>query len=445
LGAVTPAGPPESKEPLLDLVRELYPLHRTLVSDGTDEALLRVRDHLGPDVRYEIERFAPGERAWTWRVPSRWVVHEAYVEIEGGERVVDFAHNPLHLVSYSDPVEATLTWAQLAPHLHVSHARPHAIPWEFRYYEPGWGFCMSADRCAQLPRDATYRVVVRTEQRTGPQDGLAVGVATVGPTDGEECLLCAHICHPMQANDDLAGVTTAVEVVRRLAADPLPEGALGVRLLLCPETIGSVCYLSHHEDLIERLRGAVFCEMTGNDRELALQRTRQDDHVLDRIARAALAARCESVRESAFRGLIVNDELVINGPGVDVPCVTVTRCPYPEYHTSDDSPAILSEERLVQAADVVEEIVRTYATNYVPKRTFRGPVFLSGHDLWVDWRVDPALSRALDLIMLRLEGDRTVYDIAAELGLAYRDTLGYLERFRERGLVEAMPVPHQVP
>jgi aminopeptidase-like protein len=432
-------------EPLLNLVRDLYPLHRTLVSDGTDEALARVRAHLGVGVDYEIERFAPGASAWTWHVPKRWIVHEAYLEIEGGERVVDFAQNPLHLVSYSDSVDARLTWEELLGHLHVSSTRRHAIPWEFCYYEPGWGFCLSADQRDELPRDAIYRVVIRAEQRDGPQDGLAVGVATVGAGDRGEFLVCAHICHPMQANDDLAGVATAVEVMRRLAANPLPDDALGVRLLLCPETIGSICYLSHHEDLIERLSGAVFCEMTGNDRGLALQRSRQDDHALDRIAKAVLASVCKPVREGGFREVVCNDELVINGPGVNVPCVSITRWPYPEYHTSDDSPAILTEQRLVQAADVVEEIVRTYATNYVPKRTFRGPVFLSGYDLWVDWRVNPALNRALDLLMLRLEGDRTVFDIAEELKLPYRHVLDYLERFRSRGLVEALPSTGAIP
>ncbi|HEX3693121.1 MAG TPA: DUF4910 domain-containing protein [Solirubrobacteraceae bacterium] len=424
-------------EPLLDLVRELYPLHRTLVSDGTDEALQRVRAHLGAGIDYRVERFAPGASAWTWSVPRRWVVHEAYLEIEGAERIVDFAANPLHVVSYSEAVDATLSWEQLAPHLHFSGVRPHAIPWEFRYYEPGWGFCLSAERYEQLPRDARYRAVIRAEQREGPDDGLAVGVATVGSERRGELLLCAHICHPMQANDDLAGVATAVEVMRRLAADPLPAHALGVRLLLCPETIGSICYLSHHEELMEHLQGAVFCEMTGNDSRLRLQRSRQDNHVLDRIARTALAAHGEPVREDAFREVIVNDEMVINGPGVNVPCVSITRWPYPEYHTSDDSPEILSEQRLREASDVVEEIVRTFACDYTPRRTFRGPIFLSGHGLWVDWRVDPALNRALDLLMLRLEGDRTIHEIAEELDLPHRDVYEYVERFRERGLVDA--------
>jgi aminopeptidase-like protein len=426
----------------LDLVRELYPLHRTLVSDGTDDALERIGRALPASVTYEVERFAPGDQAWTWRVPARWVVHEAYLERESGERVLDFADNVLHVVSYSDPVDALLSWEELEPHLHVSEQRPSAVPWEFRYYyEAGWGFCLSAEQRDALPRSERYRAVIRSEQRTGPDDGLAVATARIGPPDADEILLCAHICHPMQANDDLSGVASAVEVLRRLAADPLPDDCLAVRLLLCPETIGSVCYLSHHEDLIDRFRGGVFVEMTGNDNTLALQRSRQDDHVLDRVARAALARRTTPVREGAFRDVVGNDELVINGPGVDVPCVSISRWPYPEYHTSDDSPAILDEGRLVEAADVVEEIVRVFAADYVPRRTFRGPVFLSGHGLWVDWRENPELNHALEKVMLRLEGDRTVWEIAEELGLDFTELLAYLEGYERHQLISRSPVP----
>jgi aminopeptidase-like protein len=214
-----------------------------------------------------------------------------------------------------------------------------------------------------------------------------------------------------------------------------------VRLLLCPETIGSVCYLSRHEDLIERLRGGAFVEMTGNDNSLALQRSRQDDHVLDRIARAVLARRGAPVREGAFRDVVGNDEIVINGPGVDVPCVAITRWPYPEYHTTDDAPEILDEGRLSEAADVVEEIVRTYAADYVPRRLFRGPVFLSGHGLWVDWRENPELNHALEKVMLRLEGDRSVWEIAEELGLEHADLLAHLSGYHQHGLIERLPVP----
>lgn len=425
------------------VLEELYPLHRTLVSDGTDQALAILGSRMPLEAHFAIETFSPGTPVWTWRVPERYVVRRAYLETEAGQRVVDFAENPLHLVSYSLPVDVILSWDELEPHLHYSHKRAHAIPWEFQYYERSWGFCLSKDQFERLPRDARYHAVIEAEFATDPAQGLRVGVATLaadGSRERGEMLICAHICHPRQANDDLSGVVTALEVARRLAERPLPPGSLGVRFLFCPETIGSICYLSQHEELIPRLQAGIFCEMTGNANSLALQRSWQDVDLIDRIARRVLTDRGDVFREGAFREIVGNDEMVINGPGVGIPCISLSRWPYDEYHTSDDNPSIIDEGRLQEAADVVEAIMRIYATNYSPRRTFRGPVFLSGYGLWVDWRVNKALNRALEKIMLRLEGDQSVFDIAEEVRLGYWEVREYIEKFRTQGLVEAMPI-----
>ncbi len=431
---------------LKSLVTELWPLHRTLASDGTDEALRIVGERMPPLAGYEIETYAPGEPAWTWRVPERYVVHEAYLETEDGERVIDFRDNPLHLVSYSLSVDLVLSWEELERHLYYSPNRPHAIPWEFKYYERSWGFCLSKLQFDSLSRDDRYHAVIHSEFITDPDQGLRVGVATITP-EGEksgeagEILICSHVCHPNQANDDIAGVVTAIEVARRLAEERLPQGSMSIRFLFCPETIGSICYLSHHEELIPRLKGGIFCEMTGNRNSIALQRSRQDNHLMDRIARDVLKRRGREFREGAFRDVIQNDEMVINGPGVNIPCISISRWPYDEYHTSDDNPDIIFEDMLVEAADVVEEIARISATNYVPRRNFRGPVFLSGYGLWVDWRVNRELNQAIEKIMLRFEGEHSVFEIAEEVGLEYWDTLEYVERFRAAGLVQNLPIP----
>ena len=108
--------------------------------------------------------------------------------------------------------------------------------------------------------------------------------------------------------------------------------------------------------------------------------------MLDRIGQYVLKAREGDFREGTFADIIANDERVLNGPGVNVPCLSISRYPYPEYHTSDDNLDIIHEDKLQEAADVIEEIIRIYATDFVPKRKFRGPVFLSGHGLWVDWQ-----------------------------------------------------------
>lgn len=431
---------------LKDLLIELYPLHRTLVSDGTDQALEIIGAHLPAEAGYLVETYPPGEQVWTWRVPERYVVHEAYLEIEGGERVVDFADNPLHLVSYSEPIDQVLTWEQLEPHLHVNPERPHAIPWEFQYYERSWGFCLSEEHFERLPRATRYHAVIRSEFISDPNQGLRVGVGLIHPQGGPypqagQLLICAHVCHPMQANDDAAGVVTAVEVARRLAANPLTPPAMSVRFLFCPETIGSIAYLAHHEGLIPELKGGIFVEMTGNHNTLVLQHSRQEGHLIDRVAQYVLGGHPEPFREGKFAQVIANDERVINGPGVNVPCISLSRWPYDEYHTSDDNPEIIHEGMLQEAAGVIEEIVRVFATNYIPRRTFRGPVFLSGHGLWVDWRENWDLNQTLEQIMMRFDGQYSVFSIADELGLDYDQTREYVERFRAKALVKHVPIP----
>jgi aminopeptidase-like protein len=437
-----------AKKPLKPILEAIYPLHRSIVSDGSDRALEIIAENLPAGENWKIDTYAPGTPVWTWKVPERYVVHEAYLEIEDGQRIVDFADNPLHLLSYSLPVEETLDWEELEPHLYFNEKRPHAIPWEFKYYDRDWGFCMAKQTFDAMPRDKRYRVVIKSEFVEQADQGLRLGTVVIHPEGGSskdagEMIIAAHICHPMQANDDAAGVVTAIGLVHRLVEQRLPEGSMSIRFLFCPETIGSIAYLAHNEDMIPGLKGGIFIEMTGNDNSLILQRSRQDDHLIDRIARFVLAKSGQEFREGEFAQVVANDERVINGPGVNVPCISLSRWPYDEYHTSDDNPDIIHEEKLQHALDVIEETVRIYASNYIPRRRFRGPVFLSGHGLWVDWRENWDLNRAIEKIMMRFEGETSVFDIASELGLDYWETWLYVEKFREKDLVTREAIPSE--
>jgi aminopeptidase-like protein len=409
-----------------------------------DKTLAIIGVHMPEAANYRIENYAPLTQVWTWKVPERYVVHEAYLETEDGERVVDFKDSPLHIISYSPPVDKLLAWDELAPHLRFSEKRPNAIPWEFKYYERDWGFCLSKNQFDGLPRDKKYHAVIRSEFLTDPESGLHVGVGLIEPEGGAnpsagEFIVQSHTCHPAQANDDGSGVVCEIELARRLAENPLPAGSMSIRFWFGPETIGTVAYLAHHEDLIPSLRGGLFLDSTGSQNSLALQRTRQDNHLLDRVARYVLNRRGREFREGEFAQVAPNDERIINGPGVGVPAISLSRFPYPEYHTSDDNLDIIHEDLLLDAVDAAEEIIRIYASNYIPRRAFRGPVFLSGHGLWVDWRENWDLNRAIEKIMMKFEGEHTVFDIAEQVGLDYWMVRDYVERFRVEGLVRALP------
>ena len=425
---------------------EIMPLHRTLASEGLDKALDIVGSYMPENSEYKIETYEPLKKVWTWYVPERYIVHEAFLETEEGQRIVEFKDDPLHIVSYSLPTDLILTWDELVPHLYYSEKRPHAVPWIFKYYDRNWGFCLTKDQFDKLPHDKKYHAVIKSEFNTDPAQGFKVATSIAHPLGGAspaagEMFIMAHICHPNQANDDAAGVVTALEVARRLAVDPLPVGSMSVRFLFGPETIGTIAYLAHHEDLIPRFRGGIFVEMTGNDNTIGLQHTRQNDHMLDHVGQYVLKQRGVEFREGTFADIIANDERVLNGPGVNVPCLSISRFPYPEYHTTDDNLDIMHEEKLQEAADVIEQIIRIYATNYMPKRKFRGPVFLSGYGLFVDWQVNWKLNRAIEKIMMRFEGKQSIFDIVDELGLDYWETREYIEKFRTRDLIEVLPIP----
>ncbi|MBU0604859.1 MAG: DUF4910 domain-containing protein [Candidatus Omnitrophica bacterium] len=428
------------KHMIKEIVRELYPLYRTLVHNDTDKALKMIGSRIPASAKYSIECYAPMSRAWTWQVPPRYEVDEAYIELEDGRRVADFNLNPMHLVSYSVPIQKRMTWDELKTHLHYSEKIPSAIPWQYAYYVKEWGFSLTKNEYDRLPRKGRFHVVIRAKFITAAKKGLKVGIARLssGPRHDKQSgdlIICGHIDHPYQANDGLSGVAVAVEIARRLVSRPLPEGSSAIRFLFCPETIGSICYLSHHKEVVKRLKAGIFIEMAGNRNSLVLQKSWQGDHKIDRIARYVLRRLEPGFREGAFLKVVGNDEKVINGPGVDVPCISISRYPYKEYHTSADNMDIIHEDRLQKTVDVVEEIARIFASDYIPRRKFTGPAFLTRYGLWVSPKEDAAINANIYLIMQHFDGKNSVFNIAEKLDLEYWKTRDYIERFIACGLV----------
>jgi aminopeptidase-like protein len=86
--------------------------------------------------------------------------------------------------------------------------------------------------------------------------------------------------------------------------------------------------------------------------------------------------------------------------------------------------------------NIILEILDIIDKDYIPKRQFKGPIFLSGCGLWVDWRENRKLNQNIEQITLRLEGDKSVFDIAEELDMEFNDVLCYVNKFLEKGLVK---------
>jgi aminopeptidase-like protein len=427
---------------MMELIRELWFLKRDILSDDYDRALQR----LAAEIPLTIHEVPTGTKVWTWTVPEKWTCHEAYLETLDGRRLLDYADHPLHVVSYSLPFEGEVSRAELLQHLHVHPTQPDAIPYVFKYYQRDWGLC-ATQKLRDSLTDEKYRVVIRTEFMPG---ALKIGELYI-PGQRSECfVLAAHLDHPAMVNDDLSGVVVGVEAARRLLAAPRLQ--YGVRLLLFPETLGSIAYLSQHESEIPNMLGGLFLEMLGNDAPHALQLSFQPYSPADRALVSALAGAEPGAYVGSFRSVIDNDERQFNAPGVRVPMLSLSRvvdphlpgsrfAPYPEYHSSLDTPDIVSAERLEKSVELVLALVDAFQNNRYVVNHYKGEVFASGYALWVDYKSDAAGHKRRFEIMDRCDGTRRVADIADELHLSFQEVWAVISLLLEKDLVSLSDVP----
>ena len=421
------------------LVEDLWFLERNLVSRGFDQALER----LNQEVPLNILEYPSGNQAWTWIIPDEWTCHEAYLERLNGERMIDYKDHPLHCASYSSSFEGMVTREELFDHLDVHPNLTDAIPFAWKYHKTDWGLCCTSETKDSLTDDK-YRVVIRTEHTPGR---LKVGESVVPGKTDREIILCAHLCHPCMVNDDLSGVLVGIEVIRELLK--MSNLRYSYRLLLTPETIGSIAWLSSHEDIIPKIEGGLFLEMLGTDCPHALQMSYLGDTEIDRCMRDALKERDPESWQGAFRSVVGNDERQFNAPGVRVPMLSLSRVfhpdtgkwPYPEYHSSKDTPELISWDRLNESVETVLHLISRLEQNRYPVNLFRGEVFASRYDLFIDFYQDPVGNRRLFDIMQMIDGSSTVNQIAQSCDAPFDYVMTLLRRMESKGLVSFSDSP----
>jgi aminopeptidase-like protein len=418
-----------------ELISALWRLPRDIVSDGYDAAL----NALSTQVPMTIHEYPTGTECWTWLVPEKWTCHEAWLETLDGCRLFSYQDSPLHVVSYSLPVNREVSREELFEHLHVHPRLPDAIPFVFKYYERDWGLCCSR-RLKDSLRDDRYRVVIRSDFSYGT---IKVGEVVVPGRSSETFVLCAHLCHPAMANDDLSGVVVGLKVMQELLRRP--NLRYTYRLLILPETIGSVAYLSHHEELIPKMIGGLFLEMLGLENPHALQLSFAGNTEMDRCLSQALKESDPYGWIGPFRTVVGNDERQFNAPGVRVPMLSLSRVVqgnsagwpyYPEYHSSHDTPEIISTTRLAESLNLVLKMIDTIEANRVPVNRYQGEIFCSRYGFNIDVYANPEGNRTLFDIIFLIDGTRSVAEIARICEVSVESAHHVVEELHQRGLVE---------
>ena len=322
------------------LVRELYPLCRSITGNGLRRSL-RILQRLAPLQLHEVPTGTP---VLDWVVPREWNLRAARLMGPDGQVVVDAERLNLHVLGYSVPFVGKVPLEELQQHLHSLPEQPARVPYRTSYYREDWGFCLTHEQRQTLaPGD--YDVLIDTTLTEG---SLTYGELVLEGASPEEVLISVHCCHPSLANDNLSGMAVAATLARLLSGLPLRHT---YRFLFVPGTIGSITWLALNEERVGRIAHGLVLAGVGDAGRLTYKRSRRGDAAVDRAVAYVLAQSGEDheVRDFAPYGY---DERQYCSPGFDLPVGSLTRTPYgeyPEYHTSGDTPDLVKPDQLGDA------------------------------------------------------------------------------------------------
>lgn len=422
------------------MVRDLYPLCRSLTGDGLRETLRRIAS-VAPLALHEVPSGTP---VLDWTVPQEWTIRAARIEDMAGRVLVDFRDSNLHVVQYSRPVDAVLSRADLAAHIHTLPDQPDLIPYRTGYFADDWGFCLT-DRQWRAMTDDRYRVLI--DATIGP-GALSYGEVAVPGLTGDEFIVSAHCCHPSLANDNLSGIAVAAAAARRLLAR-VADGyrpRVGVRFLFMPATIGAVTWLARNEARRPRLRGALVLSCLGDPGPYHYKVTRDGGRLTDRAVALAFRDLGEPLRLRPFAP-VGYDERQFDSPGFAIGAGLLTRSPdreFPEYHTSADTPDLVRPEALARSLELVEATLAAVMDDAVHIRTDgRGEPQLGRRGLYrqISGQRDGfgALQDALLWVLNLSDGRHGLIAVAERSGHPFARVLVAARLALEAGLIVSAP------
>jgi len=322
------------------LVRELYPICRSIAGDGLRQSL-RTLQRVAPVALREVPTGTP---VFDWVVPREWTLRAARLIGPDGEVILDAERLNLHVLNYSVPFRGTVPLEELEPHLHSLPEQPSLVPYRTSYYKEDWGFCLSHSQRASL-RPGTYDVLIDTRLADG---SLTYGEVVLPGASAEEVLVSAHCCHPSLANDNLSGMVLAATLARLLGGS---ARRYTYRFLFVPGTIGSITWLALNEHQAQHIAHGLVAACVGDPGRLTYKRSRRGDAEIDRAVAHVLAHGRQDyeIRDFSPYGY---DERQYCSPGFNLAVGSLTRTPhgeYPEYHTSGDTPELVRPDRLVDS------------------------------------------------------------------------------------------------
>ena len=430
----------EATDLMMTLLHDLTPLNRAVCSSDADLTI----DYLKKLLPFKEHAYPSTEVHNGWVIPPSWDVKVATIHHQG-RLIYDGKHHALGVMSLSAPFKGRVSREELRAHLHYDHRCPDAIPFhfrqQFRSWQRDWGFCVPRKFYDALP-EGDFDVCIETVEAPGTLRALSYDLPGRSP---ETVVFGANLDHAGVANDGLSGVAVGIALFQALARRVAPL-RFSYRLVLSPGIIGNEYYLGRlPEDERENILEGVMLEMLGSSTELALQFSRDRHSNIEQALAETLEKRGAEHRTGGFASWLINDEYIWEAYGI--PMASLSRFPYPEYHSNRDSVEAIRPEVMLEALEVVSEAVDLLESGSVLHKRFSGNICLSNPDY--DLYIDPGQvafgdipdenrrrMRKLMELVPTLDRPTSVALLARRLALPVASVEAYLQRWADKGLVE---------
>jgi len=272
------------------------------------------------------------------------------------------------------------------------------------------------------------------------EGNLTYGECFLPGQSQDEVLISTHVCHPSLGNDNLSGIAVATFLAEWLQTRPR---RYSYRFLFIPGTIGSITWLSRHQQEASRIKHGLVLTGVGDAGPITYKKSRRGDADIDR-AMAHLLKHSRTPHSICDFIPYGYDERQYCSPGFNLAVGCFSRTPhsqYPEYHTSADNldfikPMALAESlRCSQGALEILESNKTYLNqnpHCEPQLGKRGLYRAVGGQAG-----EKSMEMALLWVLNLSDGRHSLLDIAERAGLAFSSINIAAGALSEHGLVKA--------
>lgn len=399
---------------MINTIKDLTPLNRVFCSSDYDKSI----ECLSKILPFKVIEFTEGVNGWV--IPPKWDVKQAVIKKDG--KIIFTADHPLNVIGLSTSFNGKVGLDELKRHLYCHEKHENAIPYHYsQSYTPwqrDWGFCVTKGFYDSL-ESGEYEVIIETEESEGV---LKVLEYTHKGELEETFVFVAHLDHPGMANDGLAGCAVGIELLKRL-----PKTKYTYKLILTQEIVGSELYLSNVNSFDKSyITGGIFLEMLGSRTPLVLQKSFAGDSCIEHILECLFM-----LKRGKFGQVVGNDEVVWEAHGI--PMCSLSRFPYPEYHTNLDNASIISEESLEESVRLLLYLVKQLEKTTIVFKKFTGYPCLSRYGLYIG---TGSKMRELMEYMPMISKPVSINQLANKFGLSKEEVLEYLSKWAENGLIE---------